>query len=808
MENLVEFDREGGISDNIQRDAELEVLDGGAGDARFDATQYEFFGNSSMNEVELGGLEDDGDESGFDDFHDGDYAFPTHQYRSEGEGLGYSSEINDLASSFLQLNTDITRTSSSVVLGGRGSLSRENSAPTDRARELLELPGWPDQSFLDADNVQDGKRWWSHPYPSPSRLAESKPLHRTISSPYEQQQKVFPQSAGQQQQLNSFEQVPLRKHSFTSYPPPGDLSQGSKILSHNIDILTPSVGPQANFSAHQVFPFSGPQPLADAYHGMRYRGNMAQFVSPGLNIINPEENNLLRQSSVNFGDRNNLFPAIFQQNLSHPNGLVTSQQPIFQNVQPSLPHFPQLPPQLVGSHLSPHMLETIRGMPDLRDQGLKTGQRGRQNMRFSNQLLDMGIHKNSNAWPQFRSKHMSTEEIESILRVQHAATHSSDPYSDDYYHQACLAKRCSGSKLRRHFCPNSIKELPSRSRASSEPHAYLQVDALGRIPFSSIHRPRPLLDVDSPSTAVGSSSELRCSVKPLEQEPMLAARITMEDSLCLLLDVDDIDRFLQFNPPHDGESQLKRRREALLEGVAASLQLVDPLDSNKVGQSVGIAPKDDVTFLHIVSLPKGRKLLSRYLLLLYPSSELARIVCMAIFRHLRYLFGGLSSDSGAAETTSALARTVSLCICGMDLSTLSACLAAVVCSSEQPPLRPIGSAAGDGASMVIKSVLERAEFLKDDHGTSTYSIHSRAWWQESFNAFFRLLLKYCLSKYETIMQSLASSSHDSSMAGSEATLAIRKEMPVELLHASLPHTNEQQRKQLLELAQRSMPATG
>lgn len=30
--------------------------------------------------------------------------------------------------------------------------------------------------------------------------------------------------------------------------------------------------------------------------------------------------------------------------------------------------------------------------------------------------------------------------------------------------------------------------------------------------------------------------------KPLEQEPLLAARIVIEDCMCLLLDIDDIDR--------------------------------------------------------------------------------------------------------------------------------------------------------------------------------------------------------------------------------------------------------------------------
>ncbi|RVX02932.1 hypothetical protein CK203_023161 [Vitis vinifera] len=350
--------------------------------------------------------------------------------------------------------------------------------------------------------------------------------------------------------------------------------------------------------------------------------------------------------------------------------------------------------------------------------------------------------------------------------MQLAATHSNDPYVDDYYHQACLAKKSAGARLKHHFCPTHLRELPPRARANSEPHAFLQVDALGRVPFSSIRRPRPLLEVDPPNSSVAGSTEQKVSEKPLEQEPMLAARVTIEDGLCLLLDVDDIDRFLQFNQLQDGGTQLRRRRQNLLEGLAASLQLVDPL--GKPGHTVGLAPKDDLVFLRLVSLPK------------------------------------------AAETTTNLSRVVSSCVRGMDLGALSACFAAVVCSSEQPPLRPLGSSAGDGASVILKSVLERAtEILTDPHVAGNCNMNNRALWQASFDEFFGLLTKYCLNKYDSIMQSLLmQASSNMTAVGADAARAISREMPVELLRASLPHTNEHQKKLLLDFAHRSMPVMG
>jgi len=45
------------------------------------------------------------------------------------------------------------------------------------------------------------------------------------------------------------------------------------------------------------------------------------------------------------------------------------------------------------------------------------------------------------------------------------------------------------------------------------------------------------------------------------------------------------------------------------------------------------------------------------------------------------------------------------------------------------------------------------------------------------------------------------------LMGSEISRAISREMPVELLRASIPHTDDHQRKQLLDFAQRSMPIT-
>ncbi|XP_057463293.1 protein PAT1 homolog 1-like [Actinidia eriantha] len=816
------------------------------GNAFFDASQYVFFGQENMEEVELGSLEDEEDDTPVVGYGDDEY----HLFDKEGgSGVGSLSDMDDLTTTFSKLNKDVTGPRHPGVIGdrGSGSISRESSSATEWAQEV-DYPEWLDQQIFDTQGFQEGKRWSSQPH-TLVRVSETKPLHRTSSSPQQQMQQQhfssepnfaatalphtslclaeakplhrtssYPQR--QPQQHFSSEPILVPKLSFTSFPPPGGRSQQAspRNQSHHLNISSITGSHQLPFSAPNLSPLSSSNlHLAGLHHGLHYGGNMAQLNPSGLSINSLPQNHWANNADLFHGEHSNLLNNFFQQQLLQQKGILSPQlipmqhqlqqhqQRIRLPVQPSLAHFSAMQSQIFNalpsspSHLSKY------GLVDMRDQRHKSSSRSR---RLSQQGSDTSNQKTDNSCLQFRSKNMTAEEIESILRMQHSATHGNDPYVDDYYHQACLAKKAAESGSKHRFCPVHPKELSSRSRNSTESLPHLHVDARGMVSFSSVRRPHPLLEVDPPSSAFANGSSEQVSEKPLEEEPMLAARITVEDGLCLLLDVDDIDRLLQFSQLQDGGLQLKRKRQILLEGLAASLQLVDPL--RKSGTSVGLAPKDDIVFLRLGSLPKGRKLLSRYLKLLFPSSELARIVCMAVFRHLRFLFGGLPLDSSAAETINNLAKTVSTCVNGMDLNTLSACLAAVVCSSEQPPLRPIGNPAGDGASVILKSVLERAtKLLTEPHAATNCSIPNPSLWQASFDAFFDLLTKYCVGKYDSIVKSINTQTHPSNdITGSDATRAISREMPVELLRASLPHTNEQQRKLLADFARKSTPVTG
>ena len=81
-------------------------------------------------------------------------------------------------------------------------------------------------------------------------------------------------------------------------------------------------------------------------------------------------------------------------------------------------------------------------------------------------------------------------------------------------------------------------------------------------------------------------------------------------------------------------------------------------------------------------------------------------------------------------------------------------------------------------------------------------------WQASFDAFFGLLTKYCLSKYDSMVQAMYAQTPTTEIVFSEAAKTISREMPVELLRASLPHTDDRQRKMLVDFSQRSMHVAG
>lgn len=272
---------------------------------------------------------------------------------------------------------------------------------------------------------------------------------------------------------------------------------------------------------------------------------------------------------------------------------------------------------------------------------------------------------------RFRGLYMPSETIAHILRIQWAAVHTSRPYSEDYYYQAFIAKNFNGANAAA-FAPDHVREIAPQERMGEAGTNWVPIEGLGKIAMSNIRRPKPLMELPTASSGPAASSEessgkgsvlgvVAGQPRPLEQEPMLAARIMVEDVMCLLLDVDDVERlFRQADATGrrvEDPEMLRRRRAALMEGMAASFRLPDTTTLPGAQQAAGDSASDGV-FLRLMTLPKGRTLLASALRRLFspyasPTPDEARggvhaasiraqaRVIWVVMRNLRALFGTL-----------------------------------------------------------------------------------------------------------------------------------------------------------------------
>ena len=106
------------------------------------------------------------------------------------------------------------------------------------------------------------------------------------------------------------------------------------------------------------------------------------------------------------------------------------------------------------------------------------------------------------------------------------------------------------------------------------------------------------------------ADENQAGGRRLEQEPLLAARIMIEDGMCLLLDVDDIDRQVEEGVAAEAPAAMARRRDFLLEGLAGTLRVPATPVLNAQARKRG---DSDAVFERIATLHKGRVMLAKLL---------------------------------------------------------------------------------------------------------------------------------------------------------------------------------------------------
>jgi DNA topoisomerase 2-associated protein PAT1 len=223
------------------------------------------------------------------------------------------------------------------------------------------------------------------------------------------------------------------------------------------------------------------------------------------------------------------------------------------------------------------------------------------------------------ARPRVRgSAAMSGDEIEAILRIQWRSLHTGPPYVEDFYAQA-VAEKATGGANARSFAPAALRELAPSEKGVADLPSFARLDGLGKIPFSNVRRPKPLMDLglageavksgegDAAAPATPAAADAKTAAR-LDADPRLAARVVVEEAACLLLDVDDIDRvWAAAGGSRPDEGALRQRRAILMEALCRALRLPDAPAADRARDGV---------FLRLAALHKGRAVLGRGLRLL------------------------------------------------------------------------------------------------------------------------------------------------------------------------------------------------
>ena len=244
-------------------------------------------------------------------------------------------------------------------------------------------------------------------------------------------------------------------------------------------------------------------------------------------------------------------------------------------------------------------------------------------------------------------KFMTASEIEKILACQVQNTHVQNPYSDDYYYHAFMKKYRRGSVR---FSPLSIKELEHQEQNMKAEVKFADLQGLGKIPFSNLRTPRPLIDfLDNESLA---SAEEEAGLQSIQWEYIrlaqraqaMHARKLIEDAMCLLLEVDDVDRLAMSECGKIDLRKLAARRRDLIGSIVAAFRI----PSTPEGVASGGRFNGDGVFLRLMSIAKGRSLLAKLLNVLVPPRPFQALptdtkplshICWTTLRNIRALFG-------------------------------------------------------------------------------------------------------------------------------------------------------------------------
>lgn len=257
---------------------------------------------------------------------------------------------------------------------------------------------------------------------------------------------------------------------------------------------------------------------------------------------------------------------------------------------------------------SAHLLDQQRHLSQSDETAQKFGSRS--------DLFDRHHHTNLVYWKR-NFKHMTADEIDQLVTQQRMALRFST-YAEDYHYQQTAARLYANQPppktappltgIHRPICMEPL-DAPPRTVPPE-----LNVGVLGKIVFSSLKRPRPLVQIDVPTSQAGperlgsSPAVAALDSGTWQRRHLLEA---CEDGLLLALLLADLGSVVPQLPSHE-QPVFLAQQQAL---VAALVQVLNAC----VGPSV---------LPSLLQISKGRQLLARSLQILPVAQRLATLMVL------------------------------------------------------------------------------------------------------------------------------------------------------------------------------------
>lgn len=237
---------------------------------------------------------------------------------------------------------------------------------------------------------------------------------------------------------------------------------------------------------------------------------------------------------------------------------------------------------------------------------------------------------------------MTQKEKDWVIKIQLLQLHTDNPYVDDYYYVRYTLRKTTEERKKNKENDKDEPKLIIPALAKIETKAYTPAHfegSLGRVSTSSVHNPRQVIDLVS----VGHSDDQVGKSSGRDVYKYRQMLMEIEKAYVLLLDIDDIEKRVLALPDESRKRLYEERNEKL----------------SLLFQSLGTQDNRADSFLYLMSIRKGRKLVARCLPIF--NMEQSGEVLVTIMRNLSHLIKRDQLEEGLMVLSESVSQRIGAC---------------------------------------------------------------------------------------------------------------------------------------------------